>query len=628
MKKFLTFILAITMGVTTLSAVACKQEENSPISTPIVERLEMEKNNLLLTLGDKVELAVAYNEIENGVLTWTSSAPNVVSVDANGCAEALREGSATVTAHYGSKQASCKIEVALSGNVPTFVFDDDVSEQLTLVKGETFALGARVRFNGKIFDDAEIEYFVADESVGSMIGGAFVSKNVTGSAKIDVFGVWRGLTVASKSITINVIAENSVLLNGGRLKNVNLYTAASHEGKDYPISQTVSDVYISEDGTQIKDYELFVLDEGIAKIEENDGEWTITALKSGKTNLIVSYLGKEFPFAITVQRPVFEVAKRVEYSVFDGKYFDADSNALKDVSEMFDGFGALVSYELDGKEYKAKDGKLNLSEREAQSVTLYNETVGYKVNFDAYTMLIDELKDFEMIYAGDTTADVTGSFVLVKDIIEPNTVLKMPEGKVPNNFAGTFDGRGHVLSFTFEHGTTYRFGLFGEYLKGAKIKNVALYNVTQDGTTGKNTAGIICSQGAQNAVSDPESIIENVFVDVKFSTARDANFAFMGNAMWKLIIRNVIIHVPEVPTGTDYGSFARGACATGGVSNSYVVSKTPLYPSTFNPVPTLYADYEAMQSAGNDYSSFDNGYWDIAAYGVPVWKKLVENFNN
>ena len=243
-------------------------------------------------------------------------------------------------------------------------------------------------------------------------------------------------------------------------------------------------------------------------------------------------------------------------------------------------------------------------------------------------MIIDELTDFEKIYAGDEATMISGTYILAKDIVEPTTILKMPEGKVANDFAGSFDGRGHVLSFTFEHGTTQSFGLFGEYLNGATIKNVALNNITMDGTNGKNAAGIICAQGAKDANMTPESTIENVFINLKFSEARSDNLAFMGNAMWKTILKNVVIHVPEVPVADTYGSFARGDTAS--VSNSYIISSAPTYVTTsatnFKKVPVLYGTYNEMLSAGNDYSSFDSNYWDTTTYGIPVWKTLIGDF--
>ncbi len=630
MKKFLSLVLSCAMGFSTVFAVGCDKEDNS--STPpvqIAEKLELSNQNLMLTLGEKAELSAAYNEIAGETLAWSSSALNVVSVDENGFVEALSVGVATITARYGSKQATCSVEVGLSGYVPVLAFASNIGDTVSIMKGATLDLGAKVSFNGKNYPDGQIEYYVSDESVGTVESGKFVAKDKAGSVTVSVFATWRGQTVRAASITVNVIPEHSVLLNGGMLTAVELYMAAEHEGKQYTTSQTIESVYVSKDGTEIKDYTLSVLDEGIAGLERSGDEWTLLPKKAGKTSLIVSYDGHEFPFDVLVSRPVAELTGTINYSLSDDQYFDGEKECLQDVSKAVDGFGTLVSYVLDGKEYKAKDGKLSLSEGKGQIVTLYNDTVGYRAVFDVYTMIVDELQDFEKIYAGDETTEIDGLYMLGRDIIEPDTVLSMPAGKVPNNFAGEFDGKGHVLTFTFEHSMAYRHGLFGEFLCGATIKNLALNNIKKNGTSGAHPAGIICGEGATSAQSPLFSTIENVYVNVEFTQSGQSNLAFMGNVIWRTNVKNVIIDVPTVPECDTYGSFARGASAS--VSNSYVISSAPIYKtvdgSTFEVVPPLYADYAALMAAGKDYSSFSAEYWDTTTYGVPVWKSLVNDFS-
>ena len=634
MKKFLSLIASCTICFATVFAAGCKKGSSAKVDTSspsqAVESLEMENTNVLLTLGDKVELSVFYQKVEGETLTWSSSSPSIVSVDQNGNIEGLKVGKATVTASYGSKQVSCKVEVSLSGNVPMLVFNDNVGEEITVMKGTGLALGACVKFNGKTFNDGEIEYFVADQTIGSIENGMFVAKETAGTTQVSVFATWRGQTVYAKTITVNVIAESTVLLNNGRLNSIDLYMVEEHEGKEYSTTQTISSVMVSENGTEITDYTLSVLDEGIATIEQSNGVWNVVAKKAGKTNLVVSYGDQEFPFELVVRRPVKELDMTVDYSILEGQYFDSVSKSFKPVSEMIDGFADIVSYEFAGKEYKVKDGVLAIPEGENYAITFYNEKAGYQIELNSYTMILDELKDFEKIYAGDATTDVKGLYMLGKDIIEPDTVLSMPTGKVPNNFAGTFDGRGHVLSFTFEHGSKHCFGLFGMFLKGATIKNLALNNITKSGTAGKNPSGIICYNGSDGASTTGYSTIENVFVDLKFTNPGASNLAFMGNAMWATILKNVIIHVPEVPIHDTYGSFARGEVAS--VSNSYVISTAPLYvtvqPTNYRIVPTLYSSYAEMKMAGHDYTSFSAEYWDVTTHGVPVWKTLVNDFTN
>lgn len=629
MKKFLSLILSCTMCMTVAVASGCKDKDSTG-STPtqIVEQLELEDSYKLLTLGDRVELPVSYNRLEGETLSWSSSSPSVVSVDGNGFVEALKVGTATVTVRYGTKQASCKVEVGLSRNVPTFDFDVNEDELISLSMGTAIDLGARVQFNGKSFDDGAIEYYVSDPSIGEVVDGKFVAKNTLGSATISVIGTWRGQTVHTKNISVKVVSENTVLLNGGRLTEVELYMAAEHEGISYPTAQTISSVYVSENNTEIADYRLSVVDEAIATIVRSGNEWTIQPQKAGKTQLVVSYGEKEFPFDVTVIRPVSDIAKTVEYSLADGMYFDESSASFKGLNQLVNGFDTIVSYELGGKEVKAKDGKVDISAGMGQLITLYSENVGYRMTVDAYTMIVDELKDFEKIYAAPQKTEVGGRYMLAKDIIEPDTVLSMPAGMVANNFAGYFDGKGHVISFTLDHGATARFGLFGEFLNGATIKNLAFSNVKKTGTTAKNPAGIICYEGVP-AGSTKISTLENLFVDVSFVSPSAAHMVFMHNASWTTALKHVIIHAPEVPAGDPYGSFARGACVS--VSNSYIISSAPRFSDSGTKPenikgwekmqPVLYASYDEMKGK-NDYSSFSPEFWDTSK-GYPVWKSLA-----
>lgn len=638
MKKFLSLLLSCMLCLATLALACCKNkgDESASASSSAAQQetyLELKNSNKILTLGDRVKLTASYNEMDGETLSWSSSKPDVISVDENGVVEALKVGKATITVRYGEKEATCEVESGLSGNVPVLAFNNNMREEITLMKSSEYDFGAHIRFNGKTFSDGEIEYYVQDESIATIVDGKLETKQAVGSTIVSVAATWRGQTVHTKTVKINVIEDTTVLLNDGRLQSVELYTVKEHEGSEYATSNTISSVFVSQDGTEIKDYELFIVDERIATIEKVGSTWEIKASKAGKTNLIVSFENKEIAFDVNVLRPVCETGVTLDYSISDAKYFDEASKTLKPVTEAMEGLADAISYEFNGKENKLRDGVLALPDGESCNVVLYNENAGYRVTFCAYTTVIDELKDFENIYAGEEKTEISGAYMLGKDIIEPNTVLAMPSGKVPNDFAGEFDGKGHVLSFTFDHGSEHRFGLFGEYLNGARIENLALNNVKQSGTTRRNPSGIICF-AAQPNDSKKSSTIKNVYVDIEFYAEGKANLAFMYSAAWAAMMENVIIHVPTVPLSDEYGSFARGACAS--VSNSYVISSAVRYKDLeTNPVninswikmqPILYADYNAMKSAGNDYSSFSADCWDVTTYDVPVWKSLVEDF--
>ena len=633
MKKILSLIISSVLTLSFIFTAGCNNNQN-PEEPPVVPseksvELEIDESNLLLTLGDVYELSASYTAVAGEHLTWTSSDPGVVSVDSNGKLNALGVGTSTVTARYADKQASCRVEVSASGFLPTLVLENVPDERLTLLKGGTFDLNACVAFNGKKFYDADIQYSVQDKSIGEVRNGEFIAADKTGQTAISVAATWRGLTVRPKTIYANIIAGTSVVLNGGKINSLDLFTSSSHEGKIYPTEQAITSVYVEQDGQQIDNYELSVVDTAVAEIERSGNGWKVSAKTAGKTKLVVAYGEIQYPFDITVSRPVADSGKIVDYSISDAKYYDEDKASMRNISDVIDGFDNVVSYVVGGKEYKFLTDALNVKEDIGYEITLYSEKGGYTLTLNAYTTVMDELEDFKNIYCGSVAKDVGGSYALCRDIIEPDTELSMPDGKVPNNFCGVFDGKGHVMTFTLTHGTTHRFGLFGDFLKGATIKNLALNDITMDGTGGRNPAGVLCGEGSDGASTTPQSTVENVYVDVHFGTKRVSHLAFMGNAMWATVLKNVIIHAPNVPVSETYGSFARGEAAL--VSNSYVISEAPTYvttsPTNYKVKPTLYASYSAMKEADNDYSTFSVEFWDTTTYGVPVWKTLKDDFN-
>ena len=97
MKKFLSLLLSCMLGLATLALPSCnsKGDENASTSSSSAQQetyLELKSSNESLTLGDRVELTVSYNEIEGEKPLWFSSKPDVVSVDENGVVRTRTKG--------------------------------------------------------------------------------------------------------------------------------------------------------------------------------------------------------------------------------------------------------------------------------------------------------------------------------------------------------------------------------------------------------------------------------------------------------------------------------------------------------------------------------------------------------
>ena len=88
-----------------------KFEKRSP--APQVNSVSLNRAAIGLLQGDvfTLQATIDYEGVTSPKITWTSSNPAVASVDANGNVSALKNGSVTITATAGDKQASCAITV-------------------------------------------------------------------------------------------------------------------------------------------------------------------------------------------------------------------------------------------------------------------------------------------------------------------------------------------------------------------------------------------------------------------------------------------------------------------------------------------------------------------------------------
>ena len=78
-----------------------------------VESIALDKTEITLRKGESATLTATVSPSNATVktATWTSSDPGVVSIDANGSLQALRQGKATVTATCSGISASCQVNV-------------------------------------------------------------------------------------------------------------------------------------------------------------------------------------------------------------------------------------------------------------------------------------------------------------------------------------------------------------------------------------------------------------------------------------------------------------------------------------------------------------------------------------
>ena len=102
-----------------------------------VESVELNKTEAELVVGEtlRLEATVLPEEASGLTVTWSSSAPEIASVDDEGNVSGVAEGEATITVEVGGVKATCNVTVSpVSVPVESIVLDPQTME---LVVGET-----------------------------------------------------------------------------------------------------------------------------------------------------------------------------------------------------------------------------------------------------------------------------------------------------------------------------------------------------------------------------------------------------------------------------------------------------------------------------------------------------------
>lgn len=619
--------------------------------------LSVDKTAVALLPGDEVVLKAKY-DAEDVKLVWKSDNETVAKVDSDGKITAYAEGEATVTVSYKKEQQSCKVTVDANSLLPVATLEGITEENVSVSLVDTLNVNPKVLFNGKTFDDATWSYQLSDASVGEIKDGVFAPKKV-GETTLTITGAWRGFTSSTliKSFTINVIDLTTVVINGGETSSLFLYTAESHGGKAYATSSPF-EVVVTENGNAIAS--TVTVTKGADVISYDAANQKVSALTYGEAELTISFTdgnGTENALAVpvTVQRPVMAYADTIEYfSAMDGDIPVATifgSNV--DLVDAYQGDTALTV-----KNNKVLGVATDRTGITQTTITVYNETVGYTLDLEAYTKVIDSESDLSVF--GNMRETVDGYFVLKNDIECVGEWINKCD------FAGTFDGQGYAIkNITFGHMTSgeqlsngkwdaRRGGLFGSIVGGATIKNLAVTGVY---LKGYDSAVLAASSQASYYVN---STIENLYISIaNVNTQGRPGALFWERGVWDRI-SNVIVDASALNGITTFGNTygALFACdkysAIGGTSwtdddkritNVFVIAEagTPMMKNTAygTHTSTIYASNEgitedkdkkeyvytgvkrcdnfaALVAAVNKVGD-DENYWTISELGIE-WK--------
>ena len=279
-------VTAVAKGTAMIRAFAGGKSAKCVVTVsqkPIaVSSIKLNRTSLALTKGESQTLiaTVTPADATDDTVSWTSSDPNVASVNSKGKVTATGNGSATITAKAGDQEATCAVTVT----VPVESISLNKTK-LTLNKGDRETLVATVKPNDAT--EQTVNWSSSDLSVATITTNGMVIAMGGGKATITAR---IGYESASCEITVKVpvkyvmLSQNSLTLN---------------EGESVTLKATV----IPDDADN-KDVTWSTSDGSIVSVDQNG---TIHALKQGSADILAKAGDIQATCTVTVVKKVTSI---------------------------------------------------------------------------------------------------------------------------------------------------------------------------------------------------------------------------------------------------------------------------------------------------------------------------------
>jgi uncharacterized protein YjdB len=159
------------------------------VSAPAIASVAVNPPTASLKPNDHLQLSATVRDQTGAVVSptvsWTTSDPTVVAVNAQGMATALAAGTATVSAIAGGATGSATISVSATPPSPQVTSVSVAPSQSSLQTGGTQQLAATVRDqNGNVMSGQTIAWTTSDAKIATVDGAGLVSAAAPGSATI------------------------------------------------------------------------------------------------------------------------------------------------------------------------------------------------------------------------------------------------------------------------------------------------------------------------------------------------------------------------------------------------------------------------------------------------------------
>ncbi|HCH73728.1 MAG TPA: hypothetical protein DEV87_00925 [Clostridiales bacterium] len=546
-KKLLCTVLSV-IAVFGFAALAACGEPSEPEKTYSVS---FKETSVTMVIGESKKLGYEATEKEDETPVFTSSNEAVLTVNEK-TAEitAVKCGSATVTASFAGKTATCAVTVTDGGFVPALGFEG-VADNLTKWVGDTVDLTPYVTFNEAKFYDCSVSYDFSAEGVVKVENDVLTALK-KGTVTVTATANWRDLSneLLVKEFTVTVSDKVEVYFNDGKSAEVSIYTLSSFNGETYATTAAAQLNVLVNGAAAPADKISVTVVSGEDCVTLAGG--VVTGVKGGTAVIKGTYNGDdgEISTSMTVKvlRPVIE--KDTDLGLFDatdGIIAEASLTSLFTVSGVTVDANVVAAAYSEGGALTAltvENGKIsgfNVGrEMTSRRVTLYNDTYGVEFSLTPVTKILKRAADLAVLNVDASDKVIDGYFYVANDLTDDPSFCNEhtdKKTKVDENagFKGVFDGNGKAISYT-----AYANGLFGNLLQGATVKNAAFVNLTLKSVSNGARALGLCYLVAKDVT------LEDLYFEVEdFNSANNGNTtAVIANEVKSAAkFKNIVINV-------------------------------------------------------------------------------------
>lgn len=603
MKKLWMGLLgAIAIIAAAFGLAACNGEEVT---------VAFEQSEIVMKVGDEtIPVVTVTGSKEQAV--FTSENPKIVSISGNTLV-ANAAGKADVTAKVGSASATCSVTVNEDDTIAVITLNYEEAE---LMKGGKITLEASLSYQAQPVTGAAFEWSENSGGVLSVSADgarAEVTALDFGTAKVTVKTVYRKKTIFAEA-TIRVKADVSLEITnldmeeGAYLLNLtNNPDVQTDAVKEFSLQPKVI-----RNGAEVSGAEVAVrIKSDAAKDIVAVQNKTVTAQKAGETVLELVYEEDGYEYVqelfvvVSVPRVTSEKQVDLEKSVGSVALEISGLGAVETVT-----VGSVTcEFAQSGAEVTVTGfGGIDFGKCE---LMIKADNLIFVASAEVVTKAIRSADDWNAVTETIQGNKLNGYYVLANDIDYSGKTMSAfctPDWGGTDGFAGTFDGRGHIVKgFTASRDGD---GFFGLLAATAVVKNVGFTDAVVSETATRT--GVVASF--------IYGTVENVFIK---ATVKAADCGGLAQFMFAGSVKNCFVYL----TGSsDRYALLPFSFDNMTIENCYSVGGAALYRNGGdNPaVAPETDDLKNFETFGEaiaeelDLTAFDSDIWHTAS-GVPVF---------